>query len=183
MFLAEVGQDEVEGKVWAGRGGAEGERLLPWELGGEAADEAAGVAAGLAGAAERALLLGERELEEGVHAAVRVGEERRVDAVVHHLEEAVPGAGVADEPRHGGHGGGAVAGAGGDDAADVDERHVQGLGGVGSRALVRRPDELRRDVRPPAQHRRVEQHRLHHHDGSSTDRKMIDWRTNTSDEC
>jgi hypothetical protein len=121
---------------------AERQGLLPGQLGGEAAREAAGVAAALALAPLRALLLVQGQREEGVHAAVGLRQQRLVDAVADHLEEAVQLAGLAHLPDHLGVGGA---------AGQVDERHGQLLGGVRGGALVGRPEELLRDVGLAAQ--------------------------------
>ena len=82
------------------RGEAEGEGLLPRELRGEPPREAAGVPAALAGLPLSPLLLAERHLEEGLHAAVSVGEKTGIDAVVHNLKESMIPACLAHLSRY-----------------------------------------------------------------------------------
>lgn len=167
QLVDEVVHDDVAVALVVGV--AERQRLLPWQLGREAAREAAGVSAAVPLTALRALLVGHGEREEGVHAAVRLLQERVVDAVVHHLEEAVQVAGAAHLADH-------LGGVPG----EVDERHGQLLGGVRGGALVGGPQKLLRDVGQTAQtggvehqgrRRRLEQQRLTkrrllHHDAT-----------------
>jgi hypothetical protein len=160
VFLAELFDKVVDDRGGGARRVTEGERLLPRQLAGEAPREAAGVAAALALQPLRALLLRQGQREEGVHAPVGLGQQLLVDAVVHHLEEAVQLAGHAHLPDH-------LAGV----AGEVDERHVQLLRRVRGGALVLRPDELLRDVHPAAQPGRIEHELLllcHQHHGPST---------------
>ncbi|WVZ62054.1 hypothetical protein U9M48_011842 [Paspalum notatum var. saurae] len=156
-LLAEDG-DEVVGDGALGSGGVgavEREGLLPGQHGAEAAGEAAGVAVALAGAALRALLLGEGPRVEGGAAAVRRGEQRRVHAVVHHQEEPVPLARLHHAAREA-----VAAAAGAQELAEVHHGDVHLLH-ARRRPLLRRPHELRRDALRPAQHLRVEHHRRH----------------------
>jgi hypothetical protein len=162
VFLAELFDKVVDDRGGGARRVTEGERLLPRQLAGEAPREAAGVAAALALQPLRALLLRQGQREEGVHAPVGLGQQLLVDAVVHHLEEAVQLAGRAHLPDN-------LAGV----AGEVDERHVQLLRRVRGGALVLRPDELLRDVRPTAQLGRIEHELLllllcYRHHGPST---------------
>lgn len=177
VLLAEDADEVVDDLAGAlRRGGAvEGHGLLPGELAAEPPHEAAGVAVVLAEAPLRALLLGEGQRVEGVAAPVRLGEQRRVHAVVHDLEEPVPLA-RRDELIE-------ASVVAGQEPGEVDDRDDDLLHAVHGRGLVGWPDELRRDVLLPAQHRRVEHEAGHLRTldlgGRPTAIVVVDWQSGT----
>ena len=126
-------------------------RLFPWQLRRKPPGEATSIPTMLTNLPLSPLLLTKWQLEERVHVAVSVGYEPGVNAMVHHEEEAVLLAGLADLPRCLRGGGGVP----GEETAEVYKWHGE-LRHVGARLLVVGPYELLRYVGLVLEHRGVE---------------------------
>ena len=126
-------------------------RLFPRKLRQKPPGEATSIPTMLTHLPLSPLLLTKWQLEERVHVAVSVGYEPGVNAMVHHEEEPVLPAGLADHPR-------CLCrsfGVPGEKPAEVDERHRE-LRSSGARLLVVGPYELLRYVGLVLEHRGVE---------------------------
>ena len=99
-ILAKSGGEVVldNGNVWGTAGSMEKrERLLPRQLRSEAFGVRRGVAGDMTGGLRRSNLLGSWELEERLEVFMSEVDEAWINAMVHHLEEAVARASLSDE--------------------------------------------------------------------------------------